>query len=94
MDEANEKEYVVGEPIPISELKIVRAPHYPWWSILKAIPEGTAQEVKMSYTSCKRAIDDFVKGGKLRKGEFGVASKKTEKDKRKVFILHYGIKRK
>jgi len=87
-------EYFVGEPIPVSELKLVRAPKYPWWDVLKAVPEGHAREVTMSFTSCKRAIENFVKAGKLRKDEYEVRSKTGDKDKRKVYIIHHGVRRK
>ena len=94
MGETDEKEYVIGAPVPISELKIARAPHYPWWAILKAIPEGTAQQVTMSFTSSKRAVETFVKEGKLKKGEYEVRSTTGEKGKRRIFILHHAIRRK
>lgn len=98
MDETmknTEKGYFVGEPIPLSELKIQeRAPKYPWLSILKGIPEGHAQEVKISFASCKRAIENFVKSGRIKKDEFEVRSKTGDRDKRRVFILHHGPKRK
>jgi len=91
--EATEKDYLVGEPIPIEVLKVTRVAKYPWLKILRAIPEAHAQEVKMSYTSCKRAIENLVNEGKFKKGEFEVRSK-TGKDKRRVYILHHGTKRK
>ena len=93
MEEATEKEYLVGEPVPIEELKIVRVAKYPWLKIFRAIAEGQAQEVRVSYTSCKRAIENLVNEGKFKKGEFEVRSK-TGKDRRKVYILHHGAKRK
>jgi len=97
MSRANEgeHEYLVGKPVPIGELKLQeRAPKYPWWDILKAIPEGNAQEVKISFASCRRAIENFVESGKIKKDEFEVRSKMADGDKRKVFILHHATKRK
>lgn len=93
-DNEAQQEYVVGRPVPIGELRLQeRAPLYPWWDILKAIPEGHAQELRISFTSCKRAIEGFVKSGRIKKGEFEVRSKTGEGDKRRVFILHHTTKR-
>ena len=88
---AEVKDFFKGEAEPESEFGH-RMPHYPWLAILMAIKPGTGQEVIMSYQSCKTNISIMEHDGKIKKGEFRVATKGRGKDER-VFIVRKGAKK-
>lgn len=87
------KEYFLGKPEPESEFGR-RRPHYPWLAILLAIMPGTGQEVVMVFQSCKKAIEKLEGEGKIKKGEFRVASKRASgTGKERIFIVRKDLKK-
>lgn len=89
---AEVKGFFRGDPLPDSEVGR-SVPHYPWLQILAAVKPGTAQEVVMAFQSCKKAIADLERQGKIKKGEYRVATKRVSASKERVFIVRKDMKK-
>jgi len=72
------KGYLVGSPVPIGRLPMRPAPtKYPWMEILRSIPVGYAQEVKLSFHTCTAALRRLFRLGKIKKGEYIVRTREN-----------------
>jgi hypothetical protein len=78
---------LIGRPIPLSQLHKPKL-RYPWLEILRSIPAGHAQETRIEYKSCKKAIQRLVDMGLIEKDEYGVATRTSGKTRR-VLLVHY-----
>jgi hypothetical protein len=88
------KEFFRGEPQPESEFGH-RMLRYPWAAILAAIKPGTGQEVIMVFQTCKKAITQLERQGKIKKGEYRVSTKRASggSGKERVFIVRKDMKK-
>lgn len=86
------KEFFRGEPQAETEFSRRRL-RYPWMAILGAIKPGTGQEVVMVFQTCKKAIAELERQGKIKKGEYRVATKRVSTGKERVFIVRKDMKK-
>lgn len=90
---AEVKEFFRGEAQPEAVFGH-RVSHYPWLQILAAIKPGTGQEVVMVFQSCKKAIAELERQGKIKKGEYRVSTKRASgTGKERVFIVRKELKK-
>ena len=89
MSSVDVERFFSGEALDAKELeRRARGRRYPWLTIFKSVEEGTGRQVTISYTSCKRAVGELTKLGKIKKDEFYVTSKMDQSGKRRVYLVH------
>lgn len=76
-----------GVAIPAEQIE-KRTSRYDWEKILEAIEVGTGREVKISFGSCVKAVQELERTNKIKKGEYKVSAKKGPDGGRRVYIIH------